>query len=250
VRHTLLNQRALIANVTVDAENWAQITPRVTALVSALPDGPVRFARWTPVPLPVPEALAVPTSVNFVAKGANLYEGGYTLHGSVAVIRHTIQSAWLWEQVRSQGGAYGAACTFDPPSGLLAYLSYRDPNLLRTLQTYDGTAQFLRGLAWTDAERVRSVIGAVGRLDAVGDSGPSDAKGYASLVRYLRGESEDDRRRFRSEALSTTVEDVRAFADVLRYVEEEGSVVVMGSSEAISAMNASLGDPLTVTPVA
>lgn len=41
-------------------------------------------------------------------------------------------------QVRVVGGAYGGFCRFDPRSGDFKYLSYRDPNLGQTLDTYDG----------------------------------------------------------------------------------------------------------------
>jgi len=37
------------------------------------------------------------------------------------------------------GGAYGGFCNFDSHSGMFTYLSYRDPNLLGTLDNYDGT---------------------------------------------------------------------------------------------------------------
>ena len=41
-------------------------------------------------------------------------------------------------KVRVVGGAYGGFCGFDPRSGDFKYLSYRDPNLGQTLETYDG----------------------------------------------------------------------------------------------------------------
>jgi Zn-dependent M16 (insulinase) family peptidase len=42
--------------------------------------------------------------------------------------------------VRVSGGAYGGFSDFDSHSGMFTYLSYRDPNLLKTLDNYDGTA--------------------------------------------------------------------------------------------------------------
>jgi Zn-dependent M16 (insulinase) family peptidase len=43
------------------------------------------------------------------------------------------------DRVRVSGGAYGGFCDFDSHSGMFTYLSYRDPNLLGTLDNYDGT---------------------------------------------------------------------------------------------------------------
>jgi hypothetical protein len=40
--------------------------------------------------------------------------------------------------VRVVGGAYGGFCDFDTHSGMFTYSSYRDPNLLKTVDVYDG----------------------------------------------------------------------------------------------------------------
>lgn len=67
------------------------------------------------------------------------------------------------------------------------------------------------------------------------------AAGDASLVSYLCGEGDEDRQRFRDELLGTTVDDFRAFADVLAQVAMQGRVVVLGSAEAIVAAGAEEG---------
>ena len=77
--------------------------------------------------------------VNYVGKAANLYEdAGYKLHGSAYVINKYLGTTWLWDRVRVSGGAYGGFSDFDSHSGMFTYLSYRDPNLLKTVDNYDG----------------------------------------------------------------------------------------------------------------
>jgi Zn-dependent M16 (insulinase) family peptidase len=234
IRRTLIDRNALLCNATVDNAGWAQLAPKVRDLLLALPARAVNHAKWMPESIAAFEGLPISTPVNYVAKGANLYELGYELHGSIAAIAHTIETSWLWERVRAQGGAYGARCTFDRPSGLFTYRSYRDPNLLGTIGIYDRTEQFLRDLELSEAERVKSIIGAIGRIDV---HQLPDARGYTSMVRYLCGEGDEDRQRFRDELLNTTAGDFLAFADVLQRVQEQGSVVVIGSPEAIAAAN-------------
>ena len=133
-----------------------------------------------------------------------------------------------------QGGAYGAFCTFDRRSGGYSFLSYRDPNLLGTLENYDGTAVFLCNLTLPDDELVKGIIGAISSLDAYQ---LPDAKGYTSLIWYLLGESDESRQQYREQVLSTTAADFKAFAEVLAQVQEQGQVVVMGSADAITAVN-------------
>ncbi|RIK42776.1 MAG: peptidase M16, partial [Chloroflexi bacterium] len=143
-------------------------------------------------------------------------------------------------------GAYGAFCRFSKQSGVWTYLSYRDPNVLATLDVYDGTAEFLRKLALSDDELTKSIIGAIGVLDAYE---LPDAKGYTSLVRHLLGESDESRQQTRDEVLGTTAADFRAFADVLDAVAAQGRVVVLGAHEALAQANEARGDFLTLQRV-
>jgi Zn-dependent M16 (insulinase) family peptidase len=233
VRRTLINRNAVICNVTLDAGNWGDFQPKLGTMISALPAAPTETVRWSPAPLPDDEGLTIPARVNYVAKGANLYPSGYKLHGSVLAITNLLRTTWLHERIRVQGGAYGGFCVFDRLSGLFDYLSYRDPNLLGTLDNYDQTAQYLRDLA-------------LGTLDAYQ---LPDAKGYTSMARYLVGVSDESRQRMRDELLSATQSDFKAFAEALDRVSEGGHVVAMGSQEAIDEANAARDSWLQVTKV-
>ena len=73
--------------------------------------------------------------VNYVGKSINLYkDAGYKLSGSSFVINKLLGTTWLWDRVRVSGGAYGGFSDFDHHTGLLTFLSYRDPNLLKTVR--------------------------------------------------------------------------------------------------------------------
>jgi Zn-dependent M16 (insulinase) family peptidase len=234
VRRHLLNRHAMICNVTLDGGNWSRFQPQLHDFLAAMPASDVVLADWSPALTRRSEGLTIPAQVNYVGKGANLYELGYKLHGSVSVINKFLGTTWLWEKVRVQGGAYGGFSTFDRDSGVFNYLSYRDPNLEKTLANYDGTADFLRHLDLPEAELTKSIIGAIGRLDSYQ---LPDAKGFTSLSRYLIGLTDEARQQYRDEVLSTTAADFRAFGEVLAAVNEHGVVVVLGSAEAINAAN-------------
>jgi len=246
VRQALVNHRTLVSNVTLDESNWQVVQPRLKEFVSALPGQETCATKWVPqTQLPF-EGLTIPARVNYVAKGTTLYDKGYTLDGSIMVIANLLRTGYLWEKIRIQGGAYGGFCAFDRQSGQFAYASYRDPNLLGTIDNYGGTAQFLRDLDLSDDELLRNIIGAIGTID---DYQLPDAKGYTSLTRYLVGESDADRQLLRDQVLGTTQADFKAFADVLDQVTEHGHVVVLGSQEAIDQANQERGDWLQVTKV-
>lgn len=245
-RQVLVNRNGMIANVTLDDANWQRVEPQLADFLTSLPHQSTVTSDWKPDPLPQHEGLTIPTQVNYVGKGANLYDVGYSYHGSINVITNYLRTSWLWEKVRVQGGAYGGMCRFGKQSGLMAFLSYRDPNLLGTLDVYDGTADFLRRAEMSDLELTRNIIGAISSFDPYQ---LPDAKGYTSLTRCLIGENDESLQRTREEILSTSVADFRAFADVLAAAREHSRVVVMGSSEAISAANQDRTGWLTVTKV-
>ena len=246
VRQMVLNRNAMVVNVTLDAGNWTHFKPQLLDFLPALPALPADLETWPSESLPAPEGLAIPAQVNYVGKGTNLYELGYELDGSISVITNFLRTSWLWEKVRAQGGAYGAFSGFDRQSGVFSFLSYRDPNLLATLETYDRTVQFLRQLDLSQDELEKSIIGAISSMDAYQ---LPDAKGYTSMIRYLLGITDAERQQYRDEVLATTAADFKAFADVLARLNEKGLVVVMGSPEALAAANESQGSFLQVTKV-
>ena len=180
------------------------------------------------------EGLLIPAQVNYVGKAANLYDLGYVLHGSSTVVSRYLGASWLWDRIRVQGGAYGAFCSFDPFSGILGYASYRDPNILSTLDNYDGSGGFLRKLDITQDELSKAIIGTIGDLDSYQ---LPDSKGYTSMMRHLTGIDEVYRQRMREEILGTTAEDFRFFADILDRGAREGIVAVLGGEDAIDVAN-------------
>jgi Zn-dependent M16 (insulinase) family peptidase len=246
MRALLLNRNLMVVNVTLDAENWSQFQPRLAGFLGELSAAEARTAQWVLPSQPAYQGLSIPAQVNYVGKGADLYHLGYQLDGSVLVVTHYLRTTWLWERVRVQGGAYGGYVFFDHRSGVLSYLSYRDPNLLATLQNYDRAAEFLHDLQLNQDELTRAIIGVIGTLDAYR---LPDAKGYTSMVRHLLGEDDGFRQRLRDQVLATTPAQFHTFSEVLEKVRAAGHVVVMGSQEALSAANEERPGWLEITKV-
>ena len=246
IRKILLNRRSMICNVTLDAANWAAFEPRLAGFLQGLPAAAPVDVQWRPTQTGHFEGLTIPAQVNYVGKGANLFKLGYEARGSVDVILNYLRNTYLWERVRVQGGAYGAYSIFSNRSGVFTYLSYRDPNLLKTLDNYDGTASFLQQLELSQEELTKSIIGVIGDLDAYQ---LPDAKGYTSMARYLAGDTDESRQLWRDQVLNTSVRDFRSFGEVLERVKETGYVVVLGSPDALAKANAEGGNWLEVKKV-
>ncbi len=234
IRRRLINRQAMICNATVSAADRPDFVAQLDGLLGAVPAAPFAPAAWAPTYLQGDEGLAVPAQVNYVGKGGNLYDLGYAMHGSAAVISRYVSTTWLWDRIRVQGGAYGAFCSFDHFSGVLSYTSYRDPNFVESLEVYDQTGAFLHALDLNEDELTKAIIGTVGDMDAYQ---LPDAKGYTSMVRHLTGVDDAFRQRLRDEVLGTTAKDFAHLAEALDALAEGGRVVAMGAQETLDAAN-------------
>ncbi len=233
IRAIMLNRASMICNITTDAANFEKIAPLINDALADLPSRSTEQAVWSPVTTMPNEGLVIPAQVNYVAKGGSLTEAGYPPNGSVAVISNYLRTAYLWEQIRVRGGAYGGFSRYERLTGVFSFLSYRDPNLLRTLGVYEGTGQFLRQLALNETELTRSIIGVISDLDQYE---LPDAKGYTSMIRYLIGETDELRQKYRDQVLGTVLD---AFHQVGTALDKLGNpaVVVIGGQSAIEAAN-------------
>jgi Zn-dependent M16 (insulinase) family peptidase len=101
-------------------------------------------------------------------------------------VSSVLRLLYLCRQVRVVGGAYGCANSFNPQTGMFKYTSYRDPNVMSTLKTYDATPSFLSHTAteMSQATLSNAIIGMIGDLDSPMQP---DAKGFASMERHLSG---------------------------------------------------------------
>lgn len=232
IKQMLIRRSAMLVNVTTERDGWNVFAPLLTEFIGDLPEaaGKLRPADWTPEHSPLFEGLVIPAQVNYVGKGCNVYAAGHQFNGSFLVVSRYIRNSWLWERIRVQGGAYGAFCLFDRLSGSLTFISYRDPNLLKTLQCFDQTIDFLKDLDLGEDELAKAIIGTIGDIDAYL---LPDAKGYTSLLRYLTGDSDARRQRMRDQVLATNMSDFKAFAEMLEDFKKNGLVKVLGSQSAI-----------------
>lgn len=233
IRDALFQRGHMVVNVTADATLWGRARGELESFLAQLPNGTPAFADWSVDLAPKSEGLIIPAQVNYVGKGANLKALGFELTGASSVALKFLNTTYLWDKVRVQGGAYGGSSRFDLTSGNFSFLSYRDPNLLKTLDAYDGAARALNaGIGENDL--TRSIIGVIGDID--GYEFP-DAKGYSSMWRQLTGTTDAIRQQRRDEVLGASAADFKRLAEAVDAVARQGHVVVLGGEAAITAAN-------------
>jgi len=230
VAQSLFTKENIFVNITSPESDYKIIEKRAIGLTQNLSN-----KKQSPADLkfdvgPKNEAFLTASSVQFVGKGANLFELGMEYSGKFDVLNAVLRTCFLWDRVRVQGGAYGSQSSFDPYSGDYGLVSYRDPNLTETLDIYDQIADYIENLDISDTELTKILIGCVGRLDP---PITADRKGAVSMVEYLTGKTYELKQKRRDELLSTSLDDIKSFAVLFRKIKESGNICVLGNEEKI-----------------
>ncbi len=227
LRSLIFTRGGLILNITALPEQQAPLGQLAGSLARSFASGESAPQAWETAASVPAEALLLPAQVNYVGKGINLFDAGYSWHGSASVILKFLRTGYLWEKVRVQGGAYGCMCGLDRMSGAFFMVSYRDPNVLPTLDVYDKAAAYLQSHPLTRAELDAAIVGAIGELDTYL---LPDAKGAAALTRHLAADTEERRQRLRDEILSTSQDHVRQFGKALEAFRDRGLICALGGN--------------------
>ena len=102
-----------------------------------------------------------------MAQGGNFIDHGFTHVGAMSVLETILRYEYLWIRIRVQGGAYGAFANFYD-DGNMIFCSYRDPNLVETLNVYKELPEYLRQFTLTDREMRKYIIGCLLYTSAMG----------------------------------------------------------------------------------
>lgn len=230
VADILFSKDNLLVNLTSEAEDYAVLEEKSLKLAEIFPASSRGPAALDFDAVQVNEAFPTASTVQYVGKGANLYDLGFTYSGRFKVLKSILRMGYLWDRVRVQGGAYGSSLSLDPFTGDFSMVSYRDPNLTETLAVYDEISDFLTNLNLSGKEFEKILIGCVGQLDP---PLTPDRKGSISMAETLTSVTHEFKQKVREELLSTKLEDVKEFAGLFQKIKETGAVCVLGNEEKI-----------------
>lgn len=212
VYNIIFNKNNLIVSFTGDNEDFNNFKSKLNILLAGINDEELPIAKYEFTPCQKVEALITTSNVQFSAKSFNYNSLGYKFSGKMRVLDNILKSVYLHSRVRLQGGAYGCA-VYMSLDGNMAFTSYRDPNLIETINTYNDAYKFLETINYSKEEIGNFIIGAIGRLDF---PRPPEVKGELAVGNYISGISNEAIQRHRDELLSTTTEDVKAYTNMIK----------------------------------
>ena len=118
-------------------------------------------------------------------------------------------------------------------------VSYRDPNLKKTLETYRGIVDYLKNFTADEREMTKYIIGTMSNIDR--PMNPS-AKGDRSLNLYMNHVTEEMIKKERDRILDATQEDIRRLADVVDALLAADQICVIGGEEKIEEAKELFGE--------
>ena len=175
------------------------------------------------------EGFKTSSKVQYVARVGNFIDGGEEYTGALQILKVILGYDYLWQNIRVKGGAYGCMSNFNR-IGEAYLISYRDPNLEKTMEVYENVVDYLKNFDVSDRDMNKFIIGTMSNIDR--PMNPS-AKGSRSMNLYMNHVSEEMIRTERAQILDADQEDIRALADVLQAMLDQHLLCVIGSEEKI-----------------
>ncbi len=154
---------------------------------------------------------------------------GYEYTGVLRILKVIMSYGYLWEKVRVEGGAYGCMSGFGR-NGNSYFASYRDPNLRRTDEVYEGIPEYVEHFEAEDRDMTKYIIGTVSELDA---PLTARAQGARSDAAYFGEVTEEVLQKERDQILNATQEDIRALAPLMHAILEGNYFCVLGNEDAL-----------------
>jgi Zn-dependent M16 (insulinase) family peptidase len=227
---TIFSTERLIISSTGKAEALEQARSLVNDIRPLLSQTKTSFEGQDEYePHQVKEGLKDASQIQYVAMAGDFVKAGFKYNGAYRLLNTILGYDYFWIKVRVQGGAYGCSMNCSR-QGDIVFVSYRDPNLLETINVFKETGDYLKNFDADDRDMTKYIIGTISGMDT--PLTPSQ-RGLRGLNCYLSGITYEDLQKTRNEVLDATVEDVRALAEPVEAAISQQYICVVGNENAI-----------------
>jgi len=188
------------------------------------------------------EGFCTDTSVSFTAQSFKTVRILHEDSASIAIISRLLRSLFLHREIREKGGAYGGFALYNSENGIFSFASYRDPNIQRTIDTYQTSSDFIKKTDSYSNDDIKEAI-----LQVCADIDKPETPGPASINAFYRsivGLSDEIRENFKQKLLATTKDKILIAAEKYfdSFDKKDKGTVVISSKEMLEKTNKELKD--------
>ncbi|MGD9202278.1 MAG: insulinase family protein, partial [Chitinispirillia bacterium] len=224
----IINKTNLIISMTCgDPDKYV---PILKPLLRNLPQNTISPAdiEYNTTVSDVPLGIEINSSVNFIAQSWKINKNTPGHIGQFYLLSRYLSTDYLWDKVRVEGGAYGGMANVSGTHPIMSCLSYRDPNIQYTLNSFKNgfhhvTSQISR------KELTQSIIGTIGNIDQ--PRAPHN-KGFGETLALLCNRTPQIRQEIRTEILNCTSDLLKEKAHQILDTYENTAITVFGNTQA------------------
>ena len=167
--------------------------------------------------------------VQYVAVAGNYKTAGLKYTGALRMLKIMMSYDYLYTKVRVKGGAYGCMSGFGK-GGDSFFVSYRDPNLGKTLEQYREAAEYIRNYQADERTLTQYLIGAISELDT---PLTPRTKGLRSLSAYMTNQTVEDFQKERDDLLAADGDTIRSLAKYVDAFVSQNNLCVVGAASKV-----------------
>ncbi len=220
----------LTVSYTGQRESLPGVEEHIKTLTERLFTGSVETGSVGFAPVQKNEGLKTSSKIQYVALAGNFRKAGYSYTGALKVLRTIMSYDYLWNNIRVRGGAYGCMNNY-VRNGDSYLVSYRDPNLEKTLKVYEDSVNYVKNFQATERDMVRYIIGTISEMDT---PLTPHMQGARSMSAYLSHLTLEQVQRERDEVLEADCGAIRALAPYLEAVLGQRYLCVIGNEEKVN----------------
>uniref|UniRef100_A0A7N4V387 Presequence protease, mitochondrial n=1 Tax=Sarcophilus harrisii TaxID=9305 RepID=A0A7N4V387_SARHA len=168
----------------------------------------------------------LPFPVNYVGEGVRTVPYTHPDYASLKILARLMTAKFLHTEIREKGGAYGGGAKLSS-NGIFTFYSYRDPNSVQTLQSFEKAVSWAKSGKFTDVDIEEAKLSVFSVVDA--PVAPSD-KG---MDQFLYGLSDEMKQAHREQLFGVSHEHLTNVSDkYLRIGKSTRGLAVLGPDNA------------------
>ena len=226
---SIFTKEHLLVSVTCEKDGVSIVEAELEKFIPMLYETSGEEKRAKIVPVRKNEGFMDASQVLYVARAGNFRTHGFDYHGALRILKVIMEYDYLWINIRVKGGAYGCMNGY-MKNGDTYFVSYRDPNLEKTNEIYDGIPAYIEHFTADERDMTKYIIGTISDMDV--PMNPS-TKGDRSMAAYLQNISYEEIQKERDQVISATQEDIRGLRDMIAAVLAENNLCVVGNEETL-----------------
>lgn len=227
----IFTRENLLVSVTCEKEGLSIATAELEKFIPMLFETAKTTKKAEIIPVQKNEGFMDASQVMYVARAGNFRAHGFEYHGALRILKVIMEYDYLWINIRVKGGAYGCMNGY-MKNGDTYFVSYRDPNLEKTNEIYDGIPAYIEQFTADERDMTKYIIGTISDMDI--PMNPS-TKGDRSMAAYLQNISYEEIQKERDQVIHATQEDIRNLKDMIASVLDEKNLCVIGNEENLQA---------------